>query len=476
MKTLSNKPIHRKLATRLAIVGFIISIVLGLIVILVERGKVGEVVLDRALQAAVHFNAEAGSYLDKPGLPDHDEIQRVLDAFISRGVKLRNSRYGRVGYSVFVRILDLDRSEVAEYSDSNYADIKAVKTYMDSSELQIPRDDEDLYEIIRIHGNQYIKFGMPLTNRSGEVVAHVEGAFAVSSEAVAAARHRALRTVFIAIAIVLVTTGLLYPVIIKQMNDLKSAQLQLIHAEKLESIGRLAAGVAHEVKNPLAVIQLGVDYLSQTLKGNKDVTETVDDMDDAVKRADTVIKGLLEFSRPTELEIKTLSLNTVLEESLLLVKYELSKNNISLDKQLENELPDIELDRNKMKQVFINIFMNAVHAMGKDGTLTARTYSNQLSKDLYNLHCMNTKHFKVGDRVVIVAIEDTGTGIPEDKIDKLFEPFFTTKPTGIGTGLGLSVTRNIIDLHKAVINIMNRKAGGASVSIIFKTTQGDNHV
>jgi signal transduction histidine kinase len=89
---------------------------------------------------------------------------------------------------------------------------------------------------------------------------------------------------------------------------------------------------------------------------------------------------------------------------------------------------------------------------------------------------MNTKHFKVGDRVVIVAIEDTGTGIPEDKIDKLFEPFFTTKPTGIGTGLGLSVTRNIIDLHKAVINIMNRKAGGASVSIIFKTTQGDNHV
>jgi signal transduction histidine kinase len=260
------------------------------------------------------------------------------------------------------------------------------------------------------------------------------------------------------------------------MNDLKSAQLQLIHAEKLESIGRLAAGVAHEVKNPLAVIQLGIDYLSQTLKGNKDVTETVGDMDDAVKRADTVIKGLLEFSRPTELEIKTININKVLEESLLLVKYELSKNNISLDKQLENELPDIELDRNKMKQVFINIFMNAVHAMGKDGTLTARTYSNQLSKDLYNLHCMNTKHFKVGDRVVIVAIEDTGTGIPEDKIDKLFEPFFTTKPTGIGTGLGLSVTRNIIDLHKAVINIMNRKAGGASVSIIFKTTQGDNHV
>ena len=457
------------MALRLAIVGFIISSLLGLIVILVERGKVGEVVLDRTLQAAAHFNAEAGSLLDKPGLPDHQGIQRVLDAFVSRGVKLRNSRYGRVGHSVIVNILDLDRNKVAKYIDSNYADIEAVETHMDSSELRIPRDDEDLYEIIRIHGDPYIKFGMPLTNSSGDVVAHVEGAFAVSSEVVAAARHRALRTVFIAIAIVLVTTGLLYPVIIKQMSNLKSAQLQLIHAEKLESIGRLAAGVAHEVKNPLAVIQLGVDYLSQTLRENKDVTETVGDMDDAVKRADTVIKGLLEFSRPTELEIKILNLNTVLEESLLLVKYELSKKNISLDKQLDDELPDVELDRNKMKQVFINIFMNAVHAMNKDGTLTVKTYSTQLTKELYNLHCKNTKHFKTGDKAIIVEIEDTGTGIPEDKIDKLFEPFFTTKPTGIGTGLGLSVTRNIIDLHKANISIMNRKAGGASVSIIFKT-------
>ena len=113
--------------------------------------------------------------------------------------------------------------------------------------------------------------------------------------------------------------------------------------------------------------------------------------------------------------------------------------------------------------------MNAVHAMDKDGTLTVKTSSSQLSKELYNLRCKHTKHFKRGDRVVIVTIEDTGTGIPEDKIDKLFDPFFTTKPTGIGTGLGLSVTKNIIVLHKATINITNRKAGGASVSIIFKT-------
>ncbi len=456
------------MATRLAITGLIISVVLGLITILIERDKVGEVVLDRALQAVVHFNAQASYLLDKPGLPDRQGIQRELQDFVSRGLKLRKSRYGRRGYSVFVRILDLDRSEVAKYIDSNYADIEAVETHMDSSELWIPRDDEDLYEIIRIHGDPYIKLGMPLTNSGGDVVAHVEGVFAVSSEAVTDARHRALRTVFIAIAIVLVTTGLLYPVIIKQMKELKNTQLQLIHAEKLESIGRLAAGVAHEVKNPLAVIQLGVDYLSKILRGNNDATETVSDMDDAVKRADTVIKGLLEFSRPTKPEMKTLDLNNVLEESLLLVKYELTKNNISLDKQLENELPEIELDRNKMKQVFINIFMNAIHAIGKDGTLTVKTLSSQLQKEYFNTHCKLTEHLKTGDSVVIAEIEDTGTGIPEDKIDKLFDPFFTTKPTGVGTGLGLSVTRGIIDLHKAAINIMNRNEGGACVSIIFK--------
>jgi signal transduction histidine kinase len=340
---------------------------------------------------------------------------------------------------------------------------------MGSLEFRIPRSEEDWYEITRIHGAPYIKVGVPLTNSGGDVVAYAEGIFAVSSEAVAEARYRVLRTVFIVIAIVLVTTGLLYPVIIKQMRELKKTQLQLIHAEKLESIGRLAAGVAHEVKNPLAVIQLGVDYLSKTLRGNNDAAETVGDMDDAVKRADTVIKGLLEFSRPAKPEMAALDINKVLEESLLLVKYELTKNSISLDKRLEKELPIVELDRNKMKQVFINIFMNAIHAMGKDGTLTVKTSSSKLSKENFNLHCKFTEHLKVGDSVVIAEIEDTGTGIPEDKIDKLFDPFFTTKPTGVGTGLGLSVTRGIIDLHKAAINIVNRNEGGACVSIIFKT-------
>jgi HD-GYP domain-containing protein (c-di-GMP phosphodiesterase class II) len=243
MRSSSKVSIHRILTTRLAIVGLIISLVLGVSVLLIERSKVGEVVLDRALQAAAHFNAEAGSYLDKPGLPDHQGIQRVLDAFVSRGVKLRNSRYGRVGYSVIVNIFDLDRNKVAKYIDNNYADIEAVETHMDSSELRIPRDDDDLYEIIRIHGNPYIKFGMPLTNSSGDVVAYVEGVFAVSSEAIADVRRRAIRVALAVIAIVLVTTGLLYPVIIKLISKLTRLNYKLLDSQ-LETLKVLGGAIA----------------------------------------------------------------------------------------------------------------------------------------------------------------------------------------------------------------------------------------
>ncbi len=122
--------------------------------------------------------------------------------------------------------------------------------------------------------------------------------------------------------------------LLKAHEELKSAQMQLIQTAKLESIGRLAAGVAHEVKNPLAVIQLGVDYLTATTKqtANHDAIETIQEMADAVQRADTVIKGLLNFSRSEKLALTLTDLNSVVEESLLLVRHELTKHHITLEK------------------------------------------------------------------------------------------------------------------------------------------------
>ncbi len=126
-------------------------------------------------------------------------------------------------------------------------------------------------------------------------------------------------------------------------EELKNAQMKLIQTAKLESIGRLAAGLAHEVKNPLAVIQLGVDYLTRTAKdtASRDSIETIQEMADAVQRADTVIKGLLNFSRSEQLALVPMDLNSVIEESLVLVRHELTKNRISLEKNLADGLPKV---------------------------------------------------------------------------------------------------------------------------------------
>ena len=144
----------------------------------------------------------------------------------------------------------------------------------------------------------------------------------------------------------------------------------------------------------------------------------------------------------------------------MLVRHEFTKHHIVLEKSLAENLPPLELDTNKIKQVFINIFMNAVQAMGDQGTLSVRTFRSAAGPAVAG-------QSPAGENVV-VEIEDTGAGIPEDKLDRLFEPFFTTKAVGSGTGLGLSVSRNIIELHRGTISIANRKqVRGVAVVIMF---------
>lgn len=227
--------------------------------------------------------------------------------------------------------------------------------------------------------------------------------------------------------------------------QLKETQLQLIQAEKLESVGRLAAGVAHEVKNPLAIIQLGLDFLKPSAEG--EAAEVVDEMDEAVGRADKVVKGLVDFSRSDKLDMERQDLNDVVEAALRMVKHELQARKISLHDKLAAGLPLLLLDKGKIEQVLINLCMNAAQAMDSKGELNVETS-------------------RIGEEVLLL-VKDTGPGIPADKLDKIFDPFFTTKAVGKGTGLGLSVVRNIIELHNAAIAVQNRPQGGASFTIRF---------
>jgi PAS domain S-box-containing protein len=244
-------------------------------------------------------------------------------------------------------------------------------------------------------------------------------------------------------------------------EELRSTQLQLIQAEKMESVGRLAAGVAHEVKNPLALLLMGVEYLQGGVEpGDVNVTVILKEMREAIERADGIVRGLVDFSSSRQLDLKPASINSLLEHALLLVRHELTRNSVRVEKELSADLPRVLIDNAKLEQVVVNLFMNAVHAMDGEGSgrLTVRTSEKTLTADdiRHDEGARSKEVMHAGERVVLVDIIDDGHGITEDKVASIFDPFFTTKPTGKGTGLGLTVVKKIIELHRGDLKIQNR--------------------
>ncbi len=258
----------------------------------------------------------------------------------------------------------------------------------------------------------------------------------------------------------------------KSHEELKAAQSYLIEAEKMQTVGRLAAGVAHEVKNPLGILGMGVEYLAKCLdNADPNVAPVLTDMKEAISRADSIILGLLDFSVPRDLNARAEDLTALLEQTLTMVRHEMSLVPIQLVKELAADLPRLWLDRNKIISVFVNLLTNAIHAMSVDGgTLTVRTYATELQarETDRDAGLRSGERFRAGDKVVVAEVLDTGKGIPEEKLAQIFEPFFTTKPTGKGTGLGLTVTKRIIEMHGGSIEIRNRQENGAQVRVMFR--------
>ncbi|MCP5549652.1 MAG: response regulator [Akkermansiaceae bacterium] len=261
-------------------------------------------------------------------------------------------------------------------------------------------------------------------------------------------------------------------------EDLKTAQMQLIQAEKLDSLGRLAAGVAHEVKNPLATLQLGVDYFRRRA-GEMDESGVfmVDQMQQAIERADKIIRGMVDYSRDQTVQLKESNINRVARQALRLVNHELTRASVTVDEDFTDPIPAVRADEGKLEQVVINVLMNAIQAMGgqpaEDGgrgrTLHVGTFWDQLPKIERDEGLRHYERLRAQDHVVVLEIRDEGPGVPEDKINRLFEPFYTTKPTGEGTGLGLSVARNIVDLHHGHLEVRNvEDPRGLRVRILLK--------
>lgn len=256
----------------------------------------------------------------------------------------------------------------------------------------------------------------------------------------------------------------------EMIEGLKDAQLRLIQAEKMELVGKLASGVAHEVRNPLSVILQGIDYLSQIYGSNDDsCILALNDMGEAVKKADATINGLLDFASTRKLDIKLIDINFIIEKALLLVKYQLEKSNIKVIADYKKDIPNILADKNKIEQAFVNFFTNAIESMPGGGQLKIRTYMEQLTGVLEGSRRIKEDKLKFIEKAVVVEVEDTGSGIPEDILNKIFTPFFTTKGDKGGTGLGLWIVRSIVEMHNGKMKIENKKEDkGVKVTVMFK--------
>lgn len=257
---------------------------------------------------------------------------------------------------------------------------------------------------------------------------------------------------------------------LKRSNEqLRATQLQLIQAEKLEVVGRLAAGVAHEVKNPLAMIRMGIDFFKRKQKeDNHKYAFMMKSMLEALTRADNVIQEMLDFSSLQYLERIECNLNEIIRASIQLVRPELEKTDVTINADLDPDIGSVLLDRTRFEQVLVNLLMNSLHAMEGKGEIQVSNYKKELTEVGGIVGYRKEDVFEPGDRVIVIEIKDNGPGIPEDVLPKIFDPFFTTKRTEGGTGLGLSIVKSIMQLHNGSIEITNNKEGGAHITLMLK--------
>ncbi len=247
----------------------------------------------------------------------------------------------------------------------------------------------------------------------------------------------------------------------KDITKRKQAEAELIRAEKLASLGQLAASVAHEVNNPLAGILVYLKLLHKKYKEKTLQTAETENqllkMEKELERTTRIIRNLLDFSRQSEPNMRPVNLNKVVEAALLLVGHQISLENIKLEKKLDTQIPLVLADFDQIQQVLINIILNANQAMPDGGSLTITTSIAE------GIHIGESSK-----KTVRIDIKDTGVGIPQENLSKLFTPFFTTKEKGKGVGLGLPVVHGIIERHNGKIEVDSELNVGTTFSIYLE--------
>ena len=228
----------------------------------------------------------------------------------------------------------------------------------------------------------------------------------------------------------------------RDISERKQAEEALQRSEQMRIVGELAAGLAHEIKNPLAGIKVSIDVMIRELPLSPEDREVFIGAENELKMIESLIKSLLNFAKPPKPQFAAVDINRLLDTIMALSLKNPLFSSILVKKEFEEGLPEIMADSMQLQQVFLNLLLNAGESMTDGGILTVKTSSEQ------------------GSDFVHVAISDTGKGIPEEAIQKIFNPFFTTKPKG--TGLGLAITRRLVEQHGGKIRATNNADGGAS--------------
>lgn len=243
----------------------------------------------------------------------------------------------------------------------------------------------------------------------------------------------------------------------ERTKELTEMQAHLIQSEKLASLGKLAAGVAHEINNPLGGILIYSHLMLEDTDKNSPRYENLKKIVKETSRCKDIVKGLLEFARPKEPEMSLISINDIAEKSLSIIERQALFQNIKIKKTYTSDLPKIVADSAQLQQVFMNVIINAAEAMEGNGILALST---SLSRD---------------GTCIEVKFSDTGHGIMEEDKKRLFEPFFTTKEVGKGTGLGLAISYSIIQKHHGTIEVKSELGKGSTFTVKLPLMEKREH-
>jgi len=231
-------------------------------------------------------------------------------------------------------------------------------------------------------------------------------------------------------------------------SELQQSREHLLQTEKLAVVGKLAAGVAHTIRNPLTSVNMRLFSLERSLELSQTQQEDFEVISEEVRHIDTIVQNFLEFARPPKLKIQSISPSEVVDMALQLLRHRLESYGVQVELDRQQRLPMVEADPEQLKEVLINLLVNACEAMGEGGLIVIREEEG-VAEPL--------------GRVVVIRVKDNGPGIPKSVRDKVFQPFFSTKEEG--TGLGLSIAYRIVEEHGGWLSLKSKEGEGTTFTI-----------